>query len=211
MFQFIPSEMFQHDCDGFSDSLPARHEDTRHSHANRIFTLSDKMRLFFAIQIIPGKRSCSVSALLRHILHRCTSKEGEKKKKNHNIIRTGVNCLFSPTGLRVCSLFILPLNMYLCQQKWIVCWFKINRRCFLFISKLEMVSPGKGHFSLRLISGCRGQGAIRWWQINGCRQQPSPITNTTLHLLNVPSGEYGQFNHRLHSFARTLFTALSCI
>lgn len=29
----------------------------RHSHANRIFTLSDKMRLFFATQIIPGNAS----------------------------------------------------------------------------------------------------------------------------------------------------------
>lgn len=54
------------------------------------------MRLFFAIEIIPGKHSCCVSALLERILHFCISK---KKKEEDNIIRTGVDCLVSPTGL----------------------------------------------------------------------------------------------------------------
>lgn len=57
-----------------------RHKDTRHSHANRISTLPDKMRLFFAIEIIPGERSCCVSAPLKRILHFCTSKKKKKKK-----------------------------------------------------------------------------------------------------------------------------------
>lgn len=128
MFQFIPNEMFQRDCYGFSGTSPAchktlRHKDARHSHANRIFTLPDKMRLFFAIEIIPGKRSCCVSAPLKR-----TSVHPRKKKKNHNIIR--VNCLLSPTGLSGLGRGFAhyshgsfsPLHMSLCAEKWIVCW-----------------------------------------------------------------------------------------
>ena len=92
MFQFIPNEMFQQRLlwfqrQPFARTSPAchdtlRHKDARHSHANRIFTLPDKMRLFSAIEIIPGERSCCVSAVLKSILHFCTSKKKKQREKS---------------------------------------------------------------------------------------------------------------------------------
>lgn len=131
-FNSCPMKCSSSDCYGSSDSLlharlPAchetlRHKDARHSHANRISTLSDKMRLFSAIEIIPGERSCCVSAVLKSILHFCTSKK-KKRKKIHDIIGREVNCLFSPTGLRACSLFTLfipppALNVFFCARRY---------------------------------------------------------------------------------------------
>lgn len=55
-----------------------RHKDTRRSHANRIFTLPDKMRLFFAIEIIPGKSVHVVSQPCSSAY--CTSVHPRKKK-----------------------------------------------------------------------------------------------------------------------------------
>lgn len=46
-------------------------------------------------------------------------------EKNHNIIRTRVSRLVSPTGLRACTLFplfILPCEHVFVKEKWIVCW-----------------------------------------------------------------------------------------
>lgn len=97
-FNSCPMKCSSSDCYGSSDSLlharltacheTLRHKDARHSHANRISTLSDKMRLFSAIEIIPGERSCCVSAVLKSILHFCTSKK-KKKKENARYNRKG--------------------------------------------------------------------------------------------------------------------------
>lgn len=134
-FNLVPSETFQRDCYGFSDRLHARllachktrrHKDTRHSHAKGIFTLPDKMRLFFCHSDYSSRAFVlCLSPTQAHIaLLYCI--HPRKIKNNHNIIRTGVNCLISPTGPKGCSLFTLfTLSSLVCfcaGEKWIVCW-----------------------------------------------------------------------------------------
>lgn len=135
-------------------------------------------------------------------------------KKNHNIIRTGVNCLVSSTGLSGLGqglhiIHISPPETCFCV--WTVCRaavLKINKRCFQSISELEMVCPGSGHFSLWLISGYCGQGddaVMVTERLQTTSHPPGPIMNTALRLLNVPPGESEQINHRPR-FALTLLT-----
>lgn len=119
--------MFQRDCYGFGGSLRTRllachetrwHKDTRHSHANRILTLPDKMRLFLlllpffysTVKIIPGAlcfATASRDCCSRH--SHCTSVHPRQIGKKMNMIRMGINCLVSPAGLRAASLYSVSL------------------------------------------------------------------------------------------------------
>lgn len=119
--------MFQRDCYGFGGSLHTRllachetrwHKDTQRSHANRILTLPDKMRLFLLLPFfllyffIPFRarfafRSVSGLLLKTFILHFSTSKTNREKM---NMMRMGINCLVSPAGLRAASLYSLSLR-----------------------------------------------------------------------------------------------------
>lgn len=124
-FQFSPSQVFQRDCYGFGDRLHARllachetrrHKDTRRSHANRILTLPDKMRLFFSsflffffsfspLRLFQASFTVASQSCMRRSYCSCV----HPGQIEINMIRMKINWLVSPAGLRASLHYSLSL------------------------------------------------------------------------------------------------------
>lgn len=134
-FNSYPMKCSSSDCYGSSDSLlharlpPAMRRSGTKTHATAMQTgflhSQTKWDYFLPLRLFQASVSCCVSAVLRSILHFCTSKEKKKRKKKEKsrYNRKGSRLpvfTYRAEGLLIIHIihFSPPLNVFFCARRY---------------------------------------------------------------------------------------------